>query len=122
MSMKIASSRNVFKSSFSGMLRWRVVAAALLVCMSGCATSGSQVALSREEHRETMKKAGLGMIVTTLAGLGATYAGIAYDHRDLAAGTAIGTLVIDLILVGIVMINMDPCSFPSNGSIVQPCP
>lgn len=85
-----------------------MIAGVLLICMSGCATSGSQVTKSRAdmdvEDRETTKNVALGMVVTTVAGLGAAYTASAYDHRDLVAVAAVGTVFIDLILYGIVLV------------------
>jgi hypothetical protein len=143
MYMEIAPARSAFKSSFLERLRRRLVAGVLLVCMSGCATSGSQVATGREDMsekdrnaiRETMEKEELAMVGVSLAGLGATYLEMGYGHPRLAARTLIGTLIIDLILGGIVIFQtpkdpercsdhignfgmptyLPPCHYPSSG-------
>ena len=70
-----------------------------------------------DEDRDTMNKAGVGIVGVSAIGLGATYACLAYDHRNIAAGTIIGTAVIDLILGGIVIYekakDRAPCADPA---------
>jgi hypothetical protein len=126
MPIEISRARSFFTSSFLGKLCTGLLMAALLNCLGGCATSDSQVATTRigmtEEDREVMKKAQLGVILTTLAGVGSSYAAAAYGHNGLAAGLGIGALAIDFILFGIVLYektkeDIRPCTnfIPSSG-------